>query len=70
MRIIILDRAHDPDLGYPVYADKRPDLHDQAVWAVADVEESKVPAEWDFDYLAEGLTLEQALQWSGADSVP
>lgn len=69
MRAIILDRAHDPDRGYPVYEDERPDLHDDAVWAVVDVE-SVGEDEWSMDYLAEGLTRDEALGWTGADTDP
>ncbi len=58
MRIICLDQAHAPDVGHPTYVEDRPDLRDQPVWAVADVEEAD--EDWDFDYLAEGLTVEQA----------
>lgn len=70
MRAIILDRAHDPGLGHPVYADDRPELHDEPVWAVADIQEDASGEDWSFDYLAEGITYAQALEWMGAGSIP
>lgn len=67
MRAIILDQAHDLDLGYPIYADDRPEQHDDAVWAVVDVKPAG-DEEWDFDYLAQGLTYDQATEWTGTDA--
>jgi hypothetical protein len=59
MRIVILDRAHDPDIGYPIYPDARPDLANDPVWAVVDVEDDG-NEDWDMEYLAEGLTAAEA----------
>ena len=68
-RLIILDRANDAGYGNPVYPDDRPDLHSVHVWAVVDIQ-AKGTEDWDVDYLAEGLTYDQAVQWTGADPVP
>lgn len=62
MRIVILDREHDPGLGHPVYAENRPDLHDQHVWAVVQAD-SDGNEGWTMDYRAEGLTFAETGQY-------
>ena len=61
MRIIIMDRAHDPDVGHPIYPeDVAADLLSQPIWAVAHAETSESGEDWDIEYETEGLTYAEA----------
>jgi hypothetical protein len=60
VRIICLGADDGPSTGTPVYPEDRPDLHDEPVWGVYDVEQDEDTAEWSFDTIAYDLTLAEA----------